>query len=404
MSTNLQTTLKVAWGSLLANPLRSSLSMLGIIIGVGAVIAMLALGAGAQKKVLDSITAMGTDLLVVRPGQQGVRGVAQGDAQNLTLADAQALYTGLRNIRQIAPVVSGSVQVKYYNKNARTSLTGTAITYFSVRNFEVGQGRLFTEAEVDASARVAVIGPTTAQTLMGSRSPLGQTLRVNGINVRVVGVTKSKGDQGWFNPDDQVFLPYTTAMKQLLGVDTLREIDIQTAPNANLDRIQQQATRILRRTHRIAPDMSDDFQIRNQAEFIETANQFSQTFTVLLGGIAGISLLVGGIGIMNIMLVSVTERTREIGIRKAIGARQADILLQFLLESVLLSGAGGLIGVVLGLVGAILLENVARFPAIIQPWPIVLSLGFAMAVGIFFGFYPAYRASRLNPIDALRYE
>ena len=401
---NLQTTLKVAMASLVANPLRSALSMLGIVIGVGAVIAMLALGAGAQKKVLDSITAMGTDLLVVRPGQQGVRGVSQGDAQNLTLTDAEALYNGLRDIRQVAPVVSGSVQVKFFNKNARSNLTGTAITYFSIRNFEVGQGRLFTEAEVEANARVAVIGPATAQTLMGKRSSLGQTLKVNGINVQVVGVTKTKGDQGWFNPDDQIFLPYTTAMKQLLGVDVLREIDIQTTPGANLERVQQQATRILRRTHRTAPDMPEDFQIRNQAEFIETANQFSQTFTVLLGGIAGISLLVGGIGIMNIMLVSVTERTREIGIRKAIGARQADILMQFLLESVLLSGAGGIIGVVLGLIGAVLLESVAKFPAIIQPWPIVLSLGFATTVGVFFGFYPAYRASRLNPIDALRYE
>ncbi|MGE0200766.1 MAG: ABC transporter permease [Candidatus Melainabacteria bacterium] len=400
----LWTILRVALKSLMANKLRTLLSMLGIIIGVGAVISMLALGAGAQKQVLDSIQSMGTNLLVVRAGQAGLRGVSVGNQDNLTLLDAQALLKEMDNIDQMAPVVSGSTQLKYFNRNSRTNTTGTVITYFPIRNFEVDTGRPFTESEVNTHARVAVLGTVTVENLFGREKPLGKTIKMNGINFKVIGVLKSKGDQGWFNPDDQIIIPLTTAMKQVLGLDYLREIDIQVSDGADVNAVQEEAARILRRTHRIPEGDEDDFNIRNQAEFIETASSFSRIFTVLLGSIASISLLVGGIGIMNIMLVTVTERTREIGVRKAIGARRRDILLQFLLEALLLSSIGGILGVLGGVVVALLINQFTEFPTILQPFSIILAFGVAVGVGVFFGFYPANRAAALDPIEALRYE
>jgi putative ABC transport system permease protein len=396
--------LKVALKSLIANKLRTLLSMLGIIIGVAAVISMLALGEGAQQQVLSSIQSMGTDLLVVRPGQGGMRGIASGNIDNLTLEDAKAVFKQVSNLTQLSPVVSGSVQLKYYNQNSRTSLMGIAVTYFAIRNFEVAQGRSFSENETNARARVAVLGPATVEELFGNENPLEKTIKVKGINFKVVGVLKSKGDQGWFNPDDQILIPYTTAMKQVLGVEYLREIDLQAAPHADINQVQVDAEVMLRKQHRILPGEDDDFNIRNQAEFIETASSFSRIFTLLLGSIASISLLVGGIGIMNIMLVTVTERTREIGVRKALGAKNRDILLQFLLEALLLSGLGGCIGIALGVGGAKLLNQFTEFHTILQWHSIILSFSFAMLVGVFFGFYPANRAAQLNTIDALRYE
>jgi putative ABC transport system permease protein len=398
------TVLRVALKSLLANKMRTLLSMLGIIIGVGAVISMLALGSGAQKKVLDSIQSMGTNLLVVRPGQAGVHGVSLGNQDNLTLNDAEALFQKIPEVLEVSPVVGGSAQLKYFNKNSRTNMTGSAITYFSIRNFEVEKGRAFSESEVNQHARVAVLGPVTVDNLFGKANPLGQTIKVNGINFKVVGVLKAKGDQGWFSPDDQILIPFTTAMKQVLGLQYLREIDMQVTEGSDVNAIQEKATNVLRKTHRIAEGMEDDFNIRNQAEFIETASSFSQLFTFLLGGIASISLLVGGIGIMNIMLVTVTERTREIGVRKAIGARNRDILLQFLLESSLLSGLGGILGIALGIGTALLINTFTSFPTILEMPSIILAFSFAVGIGIFFGFYPANRAAQLDPIVALRYE
>lgn len=398
------TILRVALKSLSANKLRTLLSMLGIIIGVGAVISMLALGTGAQKQVLSSMQAMGTDMLIVRPGQAGFRGVAQGNQDNLTLKDAESLLAKVPEVHQVAPVVSGSVQMKYFGKNVRSTLTGTALTYFRIRNFEVEKGRSFTESETDTHARVAVIGPQTAENLFGLSDPLEKTLKLNGINFKVVGILKSKGDQGWFNPDDQVIIPYTTAMNQVLGLEYLREIDLQVSSGADINAAQDQATEVLRKNHRLQEGADDNFNIRNQAETIETASSFSRIFTILLGGIASISLLVGGIGIMNIMLVTVTERTREIGVRKAIGARKKDILLQFLLESILLSCTGGLIGVLVGVVLALVIGKFTQFPAIIEPLNVILAFSFAAGVGVFFGFYPAQKAASLNPIEALRYE
>lgn len=398
------TILKVAVRSLFANRLRTLLSMLGIIIGVGAVISMLALGAGAQKQVLAGIQSMGTNLLVVRSGQAGLRGVSQGAQDNLTVQDAETLLQKVPEVATVAPVVGGSTQIKYFDKNVRTTLTGSSITYFDIRDFKIQAGRKFTESEVNTNARVVVLGPVTVENLFGNRDPVGQTVKLKGINFKVVGVLQSKGDQGYANPDDQALVPYTTAMKQVLGLQNLREIDLQTVPSADINLAQEKATLLLQKLHRIQPGNTDDFNIRNQAEIIQTASNFTQIFTVLLGGIASISLLVGGIGIMNIMLVTVTERTREIGVRKAIGARNRDILLQFLFESVLLSCSGGLIGVALGVAVAWIIEQFSTFQAIIQVQSILLAFCFAAVIGIFFGYYPASRAASLDPIDALRYE
>jgi len=300
--------------------------------------------------------------------------------------------------------VRGSSQVKYFNKNIQTTVIGSSITYFPIRNYIIDKGRSFSENEVDRMARVAVIGPTTAENLFGEKNPIGETVKIKGINFSIVGVTRAKGSQGWRNPDDQVTIPYTTAMKQLFGLDYIQEINIQASDNIALEKIQKDATTILRRRHRLAEAMPDDFHFHNQAEIVETASEVTQTFTFLLGGIACISLLVGGIGIMNIMLVTVTERTREIGVRKAIGARNRDILLQFLIEATILSCLGGIIGVALGIGAAQMIEKWTQFVTVAKFSSILLALSFSAAVGIFFGYYPAQRAALLDPIEALRYE
>jgi putative ABC transport system permease protein len=396
--------LKVALKSLIANKLRSVLAMLGIIIGVGAVISMLAIGAGARRSILDSISSLGTNLLVVRPGQRGTGGVITGTQQNLTLEDAQAILTEVADVHAVAPVVSGSVQLKYLNKNTHTSLQGTAITYFAMRALEIEKGRPFTDADVDSMARVAVLGPVTADNLFETEDPIGKPIKLNGMNFRVLGILKAKGDQGFFNPDDQVLIPYSTAMKQLLGQPYLREVDVQAEPGSDLNRVEERIGVLMRKRHRVQEDAPDDVRIQNQAELLATMSSISTTFTILLGGIAAISLLVGGIGIMNIMLVTVTERTREIGIRKAIGAKDKDILRQFLIESMVMSGLGGLIGVGFGFGVAEIMRRVSPFPALVEMQSVLLALGFSAAVGIFFGWYPALRAARLDPIEALRYE
>jgi len=398
------TIIKVALKSLSANKLRTFLAMLGIIIGVGAVISMLAVGAGAQKRVMERIASMGTNLLVVRPGQRGFRGVVSDTSQRLKLADAKAILDQVPNIYQVAPVVRGSSQLKYFDKNTRSNVIGSSITYFPVRNFEIEKGRSFTEGEVKRMARVAVLGPITSENLFEEASPVGETIKIKGINFRIVGITKAKGSRGRHSPDDQVIIPYTTAMKQLFGLDYLHEIDIQATDNAALEKLQEATTALLRRRHRLVEGVPDDFRIRNQAEIVETASEVSRTFTILLGSIAGISLLVGGIGIMNIMLVTVTERTREIGVRKAIGAKNRDILLQFLIEAIVLSGFGGIIGVALGIGAAQMIAKWTEFVTVATPSSILLALSFSAAVGIFFGYYPARRAALLDPIEALRYE
>jgi putative ABC transport system permease protein len=407
--------IKAALKSLMANKLRSVLAMLGIIIGVGAVIAMLAIGAGTQKAVLDQFSAMGTNLLVVRPGQSGAGGVNSGTRQNLTLDDAKAILNDPQvrsagGVKSISPVVGGNAQVKYLSSNTHTSVQGVAVTYFPIRDYQIDSGAMFTEQDSDHDARVAVLGPVTAENLFGSQDPIGQTIKLNGDNFQVVGVTKSKGDQGFYNPDDQILIPYTTAMKLVFGnagpiANSVREIDVQAADDANLDNLQSAILSVLRTRHRIQAGAPDDVNIRNQADILAQRSEATDRFTFLLAGTATISLLVGGIGIMNIMLVTVTERTREIGIRKAIGASNSDILRQFLIEAVLMSGLGGLIGLLAGVGTAMLLNTCStQFPTVIQANGILLALGFSAAVGIFFGYYPATRAARLDPIEALRYE
>jgi putative ABC transport system permease protein len=394
---------KVGIRSLMANKLRSLLAMLGIIIGVGAVISMLAIGSGAKKMVLSRISAMGTNLLVVRPSYSRSRGVAGDARQNLTLEDAQALISA-KDVRRVAPVVGGGSQIKYLSRNTRSQVTGTSVTWFGIRDFQIDQGRYFTEQEVENSSRVAIIGSATAENLFGFNDPINEIIKVKGSNFTVIGVMKSKGDQGWFNPDDQVVVSYLVAMKQLFGLDYLREIDIQAEEGSDLTAIQKEVTEILRKRHRIAADGTLDFEIRNQADMIRTSTEITQTFTFLLGGIASISLIVGGIGIMNIMLVTVTERTREIGIRKAIGARRSSIMTQFLIESVVISGLGGLFGALVGVLGAMVMARYSPFPSLVEWSSIVLAISFSGIVGVFFGWYPARRAAALDPIEALRYE
>lgn len=389
--------------SLIANKLRSFLAMLGIIIGVGAVIAMLALGAGAQQQVLDRFASMGTNLLMVSPAQRGSAGVTSGSQQNLTLDDALAVAREVEGVALVAPGVSTNAQLKYFGKNTRSSVFGTSATYFALRDIAIERGRIFTEGEVDRLARVAVIGPTAAQNTFGENDPVGEVLKINGINFRVLGLTAAKGE-GWGSPDDRVIIPYSTAMQQLLGVNYLREIDVQARNEAELPQVQEDVRQLLRKRHRQQPGDEDDFRMTNMDEIRKNASEVTGVFKWLLGGIAAISLLVGGIGIMNIMLVTVTERTREIGIRKAVGAKEAHILLQFLIESVIVSGLGGLIGLGLGVGLAQVLPRFVPLPAVVE-WPSAfLALAVSAGVGIFFGLYPAWQASRLDPIEALRHE
>ena len=371
--------------------------MLGIIIGVASVIAMLAVGTGAQNSIMSRMSAMGTNVLIVRSGQANQRGVATGATQQtLTLANAEAIRENVSGISSVSPVVQDMAQLKRLNKNSRTTVTGCAITYFKIRNFEIEKGRGFTDSECQANSRVAVLGPTTVENLFGTANPIGSLIKVKGLNFRVIGVTKSKGDQGWFSPDDVAFIPYTTAMKQVMGVDYLREIDIEVAEvkgetgngTKSAQKIVDAATSLLRKRHRLMPTEENDFNIRNQAEVIETASQFSSIIKLMLGAIASISLLVGGIGIMNIMLVTVTERTREIGIRKAIGARRRDIMMQFLNESMVLGGIGGAGGILFGVAIVYALRIFGGFSAVVDLQSVLLSSGFSIGIGVFSGFIP----------------
>ncbi|HUO10906.1 MAG TPA: ABC transporter permease [Phycisphaerae bacterium] len=420
--------IRSSFQSLMANKTRSLLAMLGIIIGVGAVIAMLAMGAGAQQQILSSIQSMGTNLLMVRPAQISSGGVYGGMAQTMSVEDAVALSL-LPGVEAVTPAVQGMAQVAYGNRNSHTSVAGGSVTFFQIRNFQIDQGRSFTEEEAEGLARVAVLGPVTASNLFGANSPLGERVRINGILFTVVGITKAKGDQGWFNPDDQVFVPYTTAMKLLFGQTVLREIDVSCADGVDLNVVSGEPASadpwhregfkhdtpppmtsiagVLRLRHKLAADTADDFRVQSQADIIAMASDNIWTFRILLASIALISLLVGGIGIMNIMLVTVTERTREIGTRKAIGAKNRDILLQFLVESIVMSGVGGTLGALMGIglaKGIPLIPIFNRFLTIVEPAVVILAISVAAFVGIFFGLYPAYRASRLDPIEALRYE
>jgi putative ABC transport system permease protein len=399
--------IRVALGALRANKLRSLLTMLGIVIGVAAVIAVVALGTGAQSAVKDRISSLGTTLLTIMPGQQRGMGVSFDQSMKLTMDDAAAIEERSTNITAVQPEMTSRLQVQYSNQNTNTSVVGTTSNYLEVRKYALQAGRMFSRAEDEGRQRVAVLGPTVLETL-GINSPdaiIGEPVRIRGIQFTVIGVLKSKGQSTPFgNPDDQVLVPITTGRFRLFGSDRLRSISVLAQSEDKIPDAMADVQRVLRREHRLAQGRPDDFQIRSQADFLNTLGETTQVFTYLLSGIAAVSLLVGGIGIMNIMLVSVTERTREIGIRKALGATKANILLQFLIEAVVLCLLGGLIGALVGSGGATAMSTFFQWNTIISPSAIAAAFVFSAVVGVVFGVWPARRAAGLDPIVALRYE
>ncbi|MDB6028648.1 MAG: multidrug transporter substrate-binding protein [Verrucomicrobiales bacterium] len=400
-------TLKLAGRALRRNKMRTLLTMLGIIIGVGAVIAMVSIGNGAKAQVEAQIASLGQNVILIFSGSQTRGGVHSGwgSAGTLTIEDATGIQREVSEVQAVSPELRSAAQVAAGNQNWMTSILGEGEDYLDIRQWPLVSGSMFTGQDVRGANKVAIIGKTTSTQLFGDTDPVGQIVRIKNVPFIVVGMLSSKGlsimgtDQ-----DDVLVIPYTSAMKRVLGVTTLRGITVQAAPGSDLKAVQAEITQVLRQRHKVQPGREDDFTVRTQQEIAETATETSKTMTILLSAIASVSLLVGGIGIMNIMLVSVTERTREIGIRMAVGARSRDILLQFLIEAVTLSIVGGAIGIALGVGGVQILSKVKHWPALTSVSSIVAAFLFSAAVGIFFGFYPARKASGLNPIDALRYE
>ena len=401
---------RIALRSLIANKLRAGLTMLGIIIGVAAVIALVAAGAGAQAQVAERFESLGSNLLVISPGFTAFRGVSRGaSAQSLTNDDVEAIAHLASSVSAIAPEYSiQSQQVVYGNKNTQTAVLGVTPEYLTVRNWEVDRGRFIESLHLASQAKVVVLGATVADELFGELvDPLGKTIKISRQSYEVVGIFASKGVGGFQNLDDQAFIPLSTAQIKFGGAGnrSLRAINVQVASADKMEWAQAELAAILRARHGLAQGQSDDFTIQNQAQMVETVQETTETFTVLLASIAAISLLVGGIGVMNIMLVAVTERTREIGIRKAVGARRRDIMAQFLVEAMVLCLLGGLIGVLAGYGGAQLVTPLlGGSRALVTPDSVAMALGVSSGVGLFFGLYPAGRAAALKPIDALRYE
>ncbi len=397
---------QVALQAIRANKLRSLLTMLGIIIGVGAVITMVALGTGAQRSVEARIQALGPTLLSVYPGQNFRGGVAMDMRVSLTMDDAQALAARPRYLTDVVPELSRNLQVKRGNQNINVNVVGTTPNYVAVRNYTITAGRAFTAGEDESRRRYALLGSAIPEMLGANPvAMIGQELLIRGIPFEIIGILSEKGSQGsFFNPDEQIVIPLQTARYRVLGTDRLRSITVKAADVNVMHLAMMEVDQVLRRAHKIRPGMDNDFQIRNQADVLSTFQQTTETFTYLLAGIAAVSLLVGGIGIMNIMLVSVTERTREIGVRKALGATKRNILLQFLIEALVLCLLGGVVGILVGSAGAFILAKLAHWNTAISVFAILLAFVFSAAVGLFFGIWPARRAASLDPIDALRYE
>jgi len=397
------TTFRIALRSLRGNRMRSFLAMLGIIIGIAAVISMLAIGAGAREDIMKRISSMGTNLLSVHPAQMSFRGVGAESTRALTLDDAMAILN-IEGVEAVSPVVRSNAQLKWFSSNVNSAVYGTAVTWTYIRNYQVEHGRFFTESEVEDRMRVAVIGAQTASDLGIGAGDIGKFIKIKGIRFKLLGIFKAKGEGGPGWSDNLVVIPYTTAMNVVFGMEYLNEINIKVAEGSDVNKVEREVETLLRTRHHIRENEENDFRVFNQAEILETASSASRTFSVLLGAIASISLIVGGIGIMNIMLVTVTERTREIGIRKAIGAKKKDILMQFLLEAVIMCVVSGMIGVALGILASKIIGGLSEFRTSVQLSGILLALIFSVSVGIFFGYYPARQAAQLDPVVALSYE
>ncbi len=399
--------IKVAFKSIVKNKMRTLLTMLGIIIGVGAVIVMVAIGKGAEQRIQNQIASMGTNLIMVFPGSMQQRGVHMGPDQGvmLTLADAEKVKKNSTLLDAVSPVVRTGVQVIGGSGNWSTAVWGGSEEYLKIRDWQMSSGEFFSAADVRAQNKVCVIGQTIVKNLFANEDPIGQQLRLRNVPFRIIGVLKERGQSAFGqDQDDVIIAPYSTVYYRLSGEDHINQILARAASLDQMTQAQAEITTIMREAHKIQEGQDDDFTVRNQTDIASTAEETTKVLTILLASIASISLLVGGIGIMNIMLVSVTERTHEIGIRMAIGARSRDILVQFLIEAIVLSLSGGLIGVMIGFVATWIVHLATDWNTVIVPANVFLSFGFAGAVGVFFGYYPARKAAALNPIEALRYE
>lgn len=401
-------TLKIALTALLRNKFRAFLTMLGIIIGVASVIAMLAIGQGSKKSIQDEMAQMGTNLIFAMPGSEQRGGVRMGnsDAQSMKLSDVDAIRHECTAISMVSPQVRSSGQIIYRNNNWPSTIYGVNEEFLDIRKYKLRKGRIFSKHDIQTYAKVCVVGQTVIENLFDDNSnPIGQTIRFNNIPFKIIGVLEEKGENGMGqDQDDLILAPYTTVQKRILSIPHIQGIFASAASEDKNDLAIEQLTDALRKAHKIKEGEDDDFRVMSQSEMVQTFTSISDMLTILLGAIAGISLLVGGIGIMNIMYVSVTERTKEIGLRLSVGGREFDILMQFLVESILLSISGGVIGILLGVLTTKLLSTIMNWPVFIMTSSIVLSFLVCSAIGIFFGWYPARKAAKLNPIDALRYE
>ena len=404
---NYSNLLKIALRALVRNKLRAILTMLGIIIGVGSVIAMLAIGQGSKKKIRDQISSMGTNMVMVMPNFQRRGGVNLGASSSMALkySDVVALRNETSALAEVSPEVRASGQVIYGNQNTQTTVYGVSEEYMSIRKYEINSGRIFNANEIKSMAKVCLLGQTVVDNLFGANTdPVGLSIRIKNLPFQVIGVLKSKGESGMGqDQDDLIIAPYTTVQRRLEAVDYINGIYASALSEEKSPLAIQEVTEVLRRTHKIK-SQEDDFRVMSQSELIQTVSSISDIMTYLLGAIAGISLLVGGIGIMNIMFVSVTERTREIGLRMSIGGRSRDILRQFLVESMVLSTLGGAVGVIFGYLVAKIAGSLMNSPALVTSHSVALAFAVCFAIGVFFGWYPARKAANLNPIDAIRYE
>ena len=398
---------RMAVTSLMANKLRSLLTMLGIIIGVGAVIAMVSVGMGVKSNVQTSIASLGSNMLIVSPGaaNRGGPRSAAGSMQTLKYDDATAIKEKIKNIDYVSPTVSSSYQAVNGNMNWNTSVQGVTPEFMAIRSLVIGNGSFITEDDMEKRRRVAIIGTTVATNLFENDNPVGRNIRINNQPFKVIGLVESKGQSSMGqDQDDVIYIPLTTAQERMLGITYVQSINLQVTSQDKMEQVQEETEILLRQRHRIQAGKEDDFHVRNLTSLMETMSQTTSMITLLLGSIAGISLVVGGIGIMNIMMVSVTERTREIGIRKALGATFRNIMTQFLIESVVIGVIGGVIGIVFGCGASMAIAEFGDFKTVITIFPIILSFGFSVGIGLFFGIYPARKAAKLDPIEALRYE